>query len=284
MIEHLNKILNQLKKVNVRVSPKTTRKQVNLFDVENIPEIQFNGFPSLSAYQQHIDELYAEYKAFVTAFMVNSANQDHDPSHDLKIKLDDARFELKAFRKRYFPKSHTGTLMSRVEFSRATPSTKMDEATLKQSLLEYFRVELRLLALLDLLFQHHIHHLERFYSPHAIKGLSDSNPSTDELSAHAKGQLSLFPKGSDFTLMQWTRSKVEFIELFTAIYESNAIKPLGQHRLLKKDYFNLLMWFFNINIGHLEGSLSAAKNRKTNKESPYLKELIQVFTNYTFRD
>jgi hypothetical protein len=47
-------------------------------------------------------------------------------------------------------------------------------------------------------------------------------PTKQEISAYMSGQLSLFPKGSGMTLIQWQRDKVAFIELFVSVYESKA--------------------------------------------------------------
>jgi hypothetical protein len=43
------------------------------------------------------------------------------------------------------------------------------------------------------------------------------------------------------------------------------------------------MWFFNIRIGHWQGTLNAAKARKIEKGSPYLNELVRTFSEYAER-
>jgi hypothetical protein len=42
------------------------------------------------------------------------------------------------------------------------------------------------------------------------------------------------------------------------------------------------MWFFNIQIGNLDSSLTAAKNRKI-ENRPFLKELLDAFESYCNR-
>ena len=103
-------------------------------------------------------------------------------------------------------------------------------------------------------------------------------PSPKELSAYLSGQLSLFPKNSGRTFLQWNRSKVDFVELFCTVYDSQSVKSFDHKKITKKEFIQLLMWFFNIKIGNWETSLSAAKNRKLERESPYLKELLLIFT------
>ena len=104
-------------------------------------------------------------------------------------------------------------------------------------------------------------------------------PSKKEISAYLSGQLSLLPTGSGNTLIQWKRDKVEFIELFVAVYESGAIESTTKSKVTRKDFFGLLMWFFNIHVGNIESSLSAAKNRKIDQQ-PFLKELMKAFDTY----
>jgi len=104
-------------------------------------------------------------------------------------------------------------------------------------------------------------------------------PSKKEISAYLSGQLSLLPMGSGNTLIQWKRDKVEFIELFVAVYESGSIESTTKSKVTRKDFFGLLMWFFNIHVGNLESSLSAAKNRKMDQQ-PFLKELMKAFDTY----
>ena len=141
-----------------------------------------------------------------------------------------------------------------------------------------------MLELLEQLYLHRIAHLNKF----AIRQIALQNnqdlfiPTKQELSAYMSGQLSLFPKGSGMTLIQWQRDKVAFIELFVSVYESNSVKAIDRPKITKKEFFGILMWFFNIQIGNLDSSLTAAKNRKI-ENSPFLKELLVAFESYCNR-
>ena len=135
--------------------------------------------------------------------------------------------------------------------------------------------------MLDHLFFHRIQHLEKFFSNKSSKDLTLSDtlqmPTTKELSAYHKGQLSLFPKESGNTFLKWTRDKVSFVELFVTIYESKAILGKNDQPVSKKDFFEVLMWFFNIRISQWSRLLNAAMDRKIKRESPYLQELSQLY-------
>jgi len=137
--------------------------------------------------------------------------------------------------------------------------------------------------LLEQLYQHRINHLERFFSELKPTSASPNLPSKQELRDHGLGQLSLFPTGSPNTLLIWQKDKVDFVELFVAIYESKSVKSITEQKLSRKDFYEIVSWFFNVRIGHWHGTLNAAKARKIDKGSPYLSELVQTFTDYAER-
>jgi hypothetical protein len=135
--------------------------------------------------------------------------------------------------------------------------------------------------MLDDLFIHRIHFLNKFFTPKVIPQAFPTAdfipPTTKEISSYLSGQLSLFPRDSGFTNLKWNRDKIEFIELFICVHESNAVVGTDNKPVTKKDYMALLMWFFNIRISHWHGSLSYGKERKIKRESEYLKELVEAY-------
>ena len=141
-----------------------------------------------------------------------------------------------------------------------------------------------MLELLEQLYLHRISHLNKYAIRQSVlqNNPEISIPTKQEISAYMSGQLSLFPKGSGMTLIQWQRDKVSFIELFVSVYESNSVKAIDRPKITKKEFFGILMWFFNIQIGNIDSTLQAAKNRKI-EQKPYLKELMEVFDNYCAR-
>ena len=143
------------------------------------------------------------------------------------------------------------------------------------------QVQHRYLDALEHLFRHRLNHIDKFFTPpHPAAEVGNQDPvlNKDNLS-HAPGQLSLFPGIDQKALFKWHRDKVDFVELFDAVYESDSVKLLDGQKPTKKAFFALLMWFFNIKIGHLAGTRSAAKSRKIEKGSPYLEELARTFAN-----
>jgi hypothetical protein len=76
--------------------------------------------------------------------------------------------------------------------------------------------------------------------------------------------------------LHWQRDKVDFLELFSALLHSKSIRMSNDKVPTQKDFFELMCWIFNIQIGNISGNLSVAHNRKIER-TPYLKELITAF-------
>lgn len=106
-------------------------------------------------------------------------------------------------------------------------------------------------------------------------------PTPNEMKSQLAGQLSLFPTGASEPLLKWNSEKVDFVELLTALYESESVVGI-KAKLTKKDFFQFLQWAFNVPIGDVNGTLKAAKNRKT-MEAPYLSHLVNVYCKYKER-
>jgi hypothetical protein len=117
MKEKLAVVLEQLKTAKIQVSQRTLRKQVNLFEYDDSPDIEFNGHRSLPSLQEHLFTFYTPIKQQVDA-LVQSA--DMQP-HSLKKDFDLACFEIREFRQRYFPKDNYDVLFHRVELHKSTP-------------------------------------------------------------------------------------------------------------------------------------------------------------------
>ena len=66
MNKTLTSTLEQLQSARVQVLSFSMRKQINLFDFESGPEISFNGFKSISAYQEKLDEWSGAYRDWET--------------------------------------------------------------------------------------------------------------------------------------------------------------------------------------------------------------------------
>jgi len=103
-------------------------------------------------------------------------------------------------------------------------------------------------------------------------------PTPAEMKSQIAGQLSLFPTGANEPLLKWNSKIVDFAELVTAIYESGSVVGLNA-KLTKKDFFQFVQWAFNVQIGDFNGTLKAAKSRKT-MEAPYLSHLVEVYCKY----
>lgn len=110
--------LEQLRFAKVQVLSFSIRKQINLFDFETGPEISFNGFKSIIAYQEYLDKLYEDCKKSLEAEL----SQVTPSPVELKKSLDLSRFEIREFKNRFFPKENELVIFNRIVFVK-TPRT-----------------------------------------------------------------------------------------------------------------------------------------------------------------
>ena len=130
-------------------------------------------------------------------------------------------------------------------------------------------------------FEHRQNLLNKAANLKRLQLLPESLPTPTEIKSRLSGQLSLFPTGASETLLKWNSEKVHFVELLTALYESDAVIGING-KLTKKDFFQFLQWAFNVQIGDVNGTLKAAKSRKT-MDAPYLSHLVNVYCKYKER-
>ena len=129
MKELLNNALEQLKKADVLIGKHTVRKQVSLFDIEDVPEIEFNGCKSLSLYQDMIYGSYNQCKWKAYELLNNAL--DHPDS--VKREFDLYCFEVQEFRQRYFPKDYAEVMFHRISLHRSTPREHLQNDAIKKN-------------------------------------------------------------------------------------------------------------------------------------------------------
>ena len=124
----LKETLEQLQVAKVQVLSHSVKKQINLFEMETGPEINFNGHKSIIDYQQFLDKIYREYKNLVESQVDHGRNN----SEEVKKSLDLARFEIKEFKNRYFPKGNELILFNRIEFIKTPKPDLFNDSALKK--------------------------------------------------------------------------------------------------------------------------------------------------------
>ncbi len=112
MNQTLNTALDLVKTAKVQVFPRSVKKQINLFEGEMSSEINFNGYNNPVSYQHHLDAFYSACKQEIAQEISTGLNQ----LEDLKRQFDLAKFEVREFRQRYFPKNDNEALFQRIEF------------------------------------------------------------------------------------------------------------------------------------------------------------------------
>ena len=124
----LTETLKQLQTAKVQVHSHSTRKQINLFEIETGPNINFNGHKTILDYQSFLDLIYRECKSLVET----QVNKGQGTPDEVKKSLDLARFEIKEFKNRFFPKGNELVLFNRIEFIKTPRIDIVNDVTLKK--------------------------------------------------------------------------------------------------------------------------------------------------------
>jgi hypothetical protein len=129
MKEILNKALMQLKIAQVTIHPKSFKKQISLFEIDDSPEVEFNGSKSPGSYHEQLYTFYLPCKQLVDQMMNESLHQ----AHAIKRDFDLFCFEIREFRQRYFPKENIDVLLHRVELQKSTTKGLLNSEEIKKN-------------------------------------------------------------------------------------------------------------------------------------------------------
>jgi hypothetical protein len=129
MKELLNNALAQLKIARITINPRSLRKQISLFDVDDSQDVEFNGSKTAGAYHEHLYTFYLPCKRLVDEMMNNSLNQ----ADSIKREFDMFCFEIREFRQRYFPKEYVDVLLHRVELHKSSSRELVNSEGIKKN-------------------------------------------------------------------------------------------------------------------------------------------------------
>ena len=129
MKELLNNALEQLKIARIHVNPRSLRKQISLFEIEDSHDVEFNGSKSTGTYQQHLYSFYLPCKRQVDEMM----NDSLDKADSVKREFDLYCFEIREFRQRFFPKDYVEVLLHRVELHKSTSRELVNSEAIKKN-------------------------------------------------------------------------------------------------------------------------------------------------------
>ena len=135
MKESLNNALAQLKIARITVNPRSFRKQISLFEIDDSQEVEFNGLKSTVTYHEHLYTFYLPCKRLVDEMMNNSLNQ----ADSIKREFDLFCFEIREFRQRYFPKDYVDVLLHRVELHKSTSRELVNSEAIKKNSWLFYR-------------------------------------------------------------------------------------------------------------------------------------------------
>lgn len=131
MKELLNKALDQLKIAKVTINPRSLKKQISLFEIDDSQEVEFNGSKTPSSYHEKLYTFYLPCKQLVDQMMNESLHQ----ANEIKREFDLYCFEIREFRQRYFPKEYVDVLLHRVELHKSSSKELINSEDIKKKFL-----------------------------------------------------------------------------------------------------------------------------------------------------
>lgn len=129
MKELLNNALEQLKIAKIHVNPRSLRKQISLFEIDDSQDVEFNGSKSAGAYQEQLYIYYLPCKRLVDEMM----NESLKNADSIKREFDLFCFEIREFRHRYFPKENVDVLLHRLELHKSTTRELVNSEAIKKN-------------------------------------------------------------------------------------------------------------------------------------------------------
>ena len=129
MKELLNNALEQLKIAKIHVNPRSLRKQISLFEIDDSQDVEFNGSKSAGAYQEQLYTFYLPCKRLVDEMM----NESLKNADSIKREFDLFCFEIREFRHRYFPKENVDVLLHRLELHKSTTRELVNSEAIKKN-------------------------------------------------------------------------------------------------------------------------------------------------------
>ena len=129
MKELLNNALEQLKIARIHVNPRSLRKQISLFEIDDSHDVEFNGSKSTGTYQQHLYSFYLPCKRQVDEMM----NDSLDKADSVKREFDLYCFEIREFKHLFFPKDFVNVLLNRIEFHKSIPRELVNSEAIKKN-------------------------------------------------------------------------------------------------------------------------------------------------------
>jgi hypothetical protein len=274
MTQSLRHALDSLKVARVLIRERQTNSWHYLIRPEEPFEIVFNGFSNLTDYELYLEGLFQPCEE-----RINDAIKTvtHDNLEQLKRALDMLYFEVTNFRRRFFSSSQSLTPLNRIELRNELPEQTADPEIVKILIMRFFSAELLLLKRLEMLYLHRLEHLKNYYNlPPEMPGASDQSMIARTIASNLKGQQSLFPFPSQDVTLQWTAEKVDFVEIFSALFDIGAVQSTTGKMINRKAFISTMMLVFNINIKNIDGTLATARRRKKNT-APFLYNLYRIF-------
>jgi hypothetical protein len=269
MVNSLELILEEISKAEVKLGKNTGRIAVNLFDYQDVIELNFNGYSSLIAYDHHCESLLQRLKEQIDQRLAE-VNSREIVVHDIDLLVH----EVVSQEKRYFPKKSPEDWFLKLHFQIKHQREMIADEIVNRSILRYIKIQQRLLERTRELLVHRTSYLR---SSTSLGAQSYPNQQNTSIQVAANGQVQMFQDSTYQSPLVWNRSSSDLLELVIALHRSKAISST-HGPILQKDLIELFTRILNKPLKHSNQFISALKRRKKENSS----FTLELHTQYRF--
>ncbi len=269
MVNSLELILEEISKAEVKLGKNTGRIAVNLFDYQDVIELNFNGYSSLIAYDHHCESLLQRLKEQIDQRLAE-VNSREMVVQDIDLLVH----EVVSQEKRYFPKKSPEDWFLKLHFQIKHQREMIADEIVSRSILRYIKIQQRLLERTRELLVHRTSYLR---SSTSLGAKSFPNQQNTSIQVAANGQVQMFQDSTCQSPLVWNRSSSDLLELVIALHRSKAISST-HGPILQKDLIELFTRILNKPLKHSNQFISALKRRKKENSS----FTLELHTQYRF--
>ena len=245
MDHFLSKILEELKKAVVVIGKPSMKRPVNLFDLEDSAEIQFNGYSNPHLFKEYLLSKVSELR---TKLDDDANTRTFDDPKGLDLTLELLLYEVEAFKRDYFPGKKNKHRLDRIVLQR---TQLVDDVNL-----ESVKARVRIFLCVQLEIVLHIRHLIKNRKMLLNKRKKRSKPPKV-----MPGQLSLQPQFDGLGL-KWQASSADLIEMVTALYALGVVSYTNGRMPTKKAFIAHITTYLNHPIKNPDSVSSGIWRRK----------------------
>ncbi len=265
----ITQTLSELTQASIRESSKPAIR-TKLFNDDEDPRMEFNGFRCISEYDQYCDKLLNDFKAKLTELNL--------PEKDKILYLKDLRFDIKDLKSRLFPEDDAHFVFARVNLIKSKSSSLLKES-FKKKTFSFLNVQVRCLERIEAYTRHQIKLIQEKPTQtfHSIPPLFPEAYDKEAISKRGFHMLRVYNSHSGTTCLNFNGNKADFEVFIDLVYRVNLLTHSNGKSATKTELRELFSLIGNFETAkNPNATLYEAKERAEKRENLYTR-LISAY-------